>query len=317
MALAITLSDPGDNLDLTRDTPIWALVQWGASEQLEPIVIQGGEGVGINQTRQHQPAIYAYAQDLIHTNLKQWLHPQDRICVTIILPQGRALAQRTSNAAFGVVEGLSLLGTSGISQPLSAPAQLDQFQGELRQKAATASCLVLCVGENGLDIARQLGIAEAQLVKTANWLGPMLVEAGLQGQQALLLLGYHGKLLKLAGGIFHTHHHLADGRQEILTAYAAQVGVPAPYLSQLLAADSAENILQQLRQLDQETRSQWVAQVYGAITAQIEQRSQIYIQIHGDRTVRVGCALFDRSRTLFAISTLGATLLRSLSQPPP
>ncbi len=118
------------------------------------------------------------------------------------MPEGRTLAQRTSNEAFGVVEGLSLLGTTGISQPLSAPGQLEAFRSELRQKASVFDCLVFCVGENGLDLVKSLGIEPLRLVKTANWLGPLLVEAGIQGVQSILLFGYHGKLIKLAGGIF-------------------------------------------------------------------------------------------------------------------
>jgi len=66
-----------------------------------------------------------------------------------------------------------------------------------------------------LGLAQKLGINTNQLLKTANWLGPLLVEAGIQGVKAILLFGYHGKLIKLAGGIFHTHHHLADGRETL------------------------------------------------------------------------------------------------------
>jgi cobalt-precorrin-5B (C1)-methyltransferase len=125
MSLGITLSDPGDNLDLTRDTPVWAVVEWADSSQLETIALVGGEGVGKQSNRDHLPAIYNYAQQLLQANLAPLLAPEQKIRVTIILPQGRILATRTSNAAFGVVEGLSLLGTTGISQPLSAPGQLD------------------------------------------------------------------------------------------------------------------------------------------------------------------------------------------------
>ncbi|HEY9859497.1 MAG TPA: cobalt-precorrin-5B (C(1))-methyltransferase CbiD, partial [Candidatus Obscuribacterales bacterium] len=223
-ALAIAHSDPGDNLDLTRDTPIWALVEWGEPNQQEAIVIQGGEGVGRQikaENHEHHSAIYAYAQRLLHTNLERQLAPDEKIRVTIILPEGRALAERTSNAAFGVVEGLSLLGTTGISQPLSAPGQLEAFREALHTKHSYFDGLVFCVGENGLDLATQMGIDPNRLVKTANWTGPMLVEAGLAGVKAVLLFGYHGKLIKLAGGIFHTHHHVADGRLEILTAHCA------------------------------------------------------------------------------------------------
>ena len=316
-ALAITRSDPGDNLDLTRQTPLWVLVEWAAAEQTEAITIAGGEGVGIDRNRGEQAAIYTYAQQLLRINLEQWLQPQDRIQVTIILPEGRALAERTSNAAFGVVEGLSLLGTSGIAQPLSAPQQLEVFRAELQQKAAQQSDLVFCLGENGLDIAAQLGIPAQVLIKTANWLGPLLVEAGLQGITSILLLGYHGKLIKLAGGIFHTHHHLADARQEIITAHAANIGLPQQHVQSLFTCPTMEAALQFLRNLDIQMQTNWAESVYGAMTAQIDLRSQTYIRNHCDLTVQIGSALFNRDRHLFAISPTGIKLLEQFCQPNP
>ena len=313
-ALAITRSDPGDNLDLTRHTPLWVMVEWAAADQRVAIELRGGEGVGVDQHKGDQAAIYSYAQQLLHHNLEHWRQPQDRIRVTIILPEGRALAARTSNAAFGVVEGLSLLGTSGIAQPLSAPEQLEQFRAELRQKAPQHPCLVFCLGENGLDLAPSLGINPEALIKTANWLGPLLAEAGVQGVQSILLLGYHGKLLKLAGGIFHTHHHLADARQEILTAYAARLGLSHEHLQALFDRPTAEAALQFLTHLDTQTHSQWVQSVYGVITERIDVRSQTYIHKQCDRTVQVGSALFNRNRQLFAISATGQQLLEQFCQ---
>jgi cobalt-precorrin-5B (C1)-methyltransferase len=306
-ALAITRSDPGDNLDLTRDTPIWVLVE-SVPEQAEAIALEGGEGIGRQVNQNDKPAIYAYARRLLHENLGQELKPGEKIRVTIILPEGRALAERTSNAAFGVVEGLSLLGTSGISQPLSAPDQLDAYRETLRQKAKY-DCLVFCVGENGLDLAKQMGVEGDRLLKTANWLGPMLVEAGLQGIQNVLLFGYHGKLMKLAGGIFHTHHQVADGRQEIFAAHAANQGLPTVDVQLIFGSPTAEAALQHLRHLDSTTGSQWVEQVYGAIAQQIDQRSHRYIQIHSDRQVQVGSVLFDRDRQIIIQSKIGSTFL--------
>jgi cobalt-precorrin-5B (C1)-methyltransferase len=316
MALAITRSDPGDNLDLTRNMPIWAVVKWADASQQERVALQGGEGIGIDQNRGDQAAIYHYAQKLLQTNLERELRGSDRIQVTIILPAGRALAERTSNSAFGVVEGLSLLGTSGISQPLTAPGQLEVFQTQLRQNAEKTDSFVFCLGENGLDIARKMGIPEHCLLKTANWLGPMLVAAGEQGVASILLLGYHGKLIKLAGGIFHTHHHLADGRQEILTAISAHAGLPTLDLQILLNAPTAEAGLQHLRSLDQDQGHHWVASIYTEITNRIDRRSQAYIQTHCGETkrcdLRVGSALFDRDRSLFAISPTAHDLMQQL-----
>jgi cobalt-precorrin-5B (C1)-methyltransferase len=321
MALAITRSDPGDNLDLTRNTPIWALVEWGQSEQIEQVRLLGGEGIGRMLNADGKAAIYAYAERLLQVNLRRQLAPGEKIQVTIILPEGRQLAERTSNAAFGVVEGLSLLGTTGISQPLSDPGQLDAYREELQHKASQLNnqqesspspCLVFCVGENGLDLAQQLGINSQQLVKTANWLGPLLVSAGLQQVPAILLFGYHGKLMKLAGGIFHTHHHLADGRLEILTAHCATAGLPTSVLQKVFACSTAETALQYLRKLDATEGSNWVEQVYSAIASTIDARSQDYIRKHSEQGVPVGSVLFDRDRQIIIKSQTGAALLSQL-----
>lgn len=306
-ALAIARSDPGDNLDLTRHTPVWAVVAWGPPDQGEAIAIQAGEGIGRQLNHGSRPAIYAYAQRLLQENLRRWLAPDACIQVTLILPEGQRLAERTSNAAFGVVEGLSLLGTSGIAQPLSAPGQLEAFRQELRQKAARYETLVFCVGENGLDLARQWGVSPDRLIKTANWLGSMLVEAGMQNVKSILLFGYHGKLIKLAAGIFHTHHHVADGRQEILTAYGATAGLPTEATQTLFTSPTAEAALTYLRQLDAEG-STWVPQVYGRLAEQIDQRTQAYIQTHSERSLRVGSILFDRDRELIMQSRTGTSL---------
>lgn len=326
-ALAITRSDPGDNLDLTRNTPVWALVErikdengrtnqapihssfvphpTAKQKQAASFILRGGEGIGKQVQAGDQPAIYAYAHRLMEANLRSWVQPDEQVQVTVILPEGRALAERTSNAAFGVVEGLSLLGTSGIAQPLSAPGQLEIYRQELQQRQAWYDGLVFCIGENGLDLAKQLGVQPDRLIKTANWLGSMLVEAGLQGVESILLFGYHGKLMKLAGGIFHTHHHVADGRQEILAAHCANVGLPTQQVQTVFASATTEAALQYLQELDVTTGSNWVERVYGAIAQQIDRRSEAYIQTHSQRSVQVGCILFDRQRQIIIHSKTG------------
>jgi cobalt-precorrin-5B (C1)-methyltransferase len=331
MSLGITLSDPGDNLDLTRDTPVWAVVEWADPHQVETIALVGGEGVGKQSKLGNLPAIYNYAQQLLQANLAPLLAPDQKIRVTIILPEGRVLATRTSNAAFGVVEGLSLLGTTGISQPLSAPGQLDACLEELRAKWGMGSreCggvgmggdgddqgrdlpLVFCIGENGLDLAQQMGIGRDRIIKTANWLGPLLTEAGLLGVPKLLLFGYHGKLIKLAGGIFHTHHHLADGRLEILVAAAARMGLPAAQLAGLFDCETAEDVLKYLREIDTVMGSNWVAQIYSYLTDRIDDRSQTYIYSQSQQSVSVGSVVFDRQRKVITTSPTGVTFLTQL-----
>ncbi|MFE4104707.1 cobalt-precorrin-5B (C(1))-methyltransferase CbiD [Almyronema epifaneia] len=310
-ALAVTRSDPGDNLDLTRHTPVWAVVQWAKPAQTEAIALAGGDGIG-RQQQTGEAAIYAYARQLFQANLAPLLASRQKIQVTIILPAGKALAERTSNAAFGIVEGLSLLGTSGIAQPLSAPGQLEAFRAELRQKAQTDDTLVFCLGENGLNLSLRLGIAADRRIKTANWLGPLLVEAGLQGIQEILLFGYHGKLIKLAGGIFHTHHHVADGRQEILAAHCAAQGLPTATTQTVLASSTAEAALTHLRQLDNADKTDWVNAVYSAIAQTIDQRTVAYIQKQANVCVTIGSVLFDRDRQILVKSKQGSRILAKI-----
>ena len=119
----------------------------------------------------------------------------------------------------------------------------------------------------------------------------MLVAAAEAGVRDLLLLGYHGKLIKLAGGIFHTHHHLADGRLEVLVALGLDAGLSAAELLQLRGAASVEEAFQAL-DADQSSA------LGRHLAATVEQRSQAYVARYGEWSMRIGAALFDRSRTL-------------------
>ena len=306
-AIAITRSDPGDHLDLTRNTPVWAMVSFN-SDVKKRITIEGGEGIGRHQGGS---AIYSYAKELIIANLEPLLGDRS-ITVTIILPEGVRLAKRTSNEAFGVVEGLSLLGTTGIVQPLVAPSQLEAYQSRIKEKAALFDSLVFCIGENGIDLAQRSGIDPRRIIKTANWLGSMLVTAAAAGVKSILLFGYHGKLIKLAGGIFHTHNHLADGRLEIMTAYCARLGLSTSQLQQIFDCSTTESALNLLREIDLENNSNWVEVVYQELAAAIDLKSQDYIYKYTEQKVSVGSVLFDRRREVIVKSKNAFLLLSKL-----
>ena len=310
-AIAITRSDPGDHLDITRNTPIWAKVSLHARQEPR-IIIEGGEGVGIQQDG--RAAIYSYARKVILANLTPLLEPQQSATVTVILPRGIRLAKRTSNEAFGVVEGLSLLGTTGIVQPLTASTQLETYQAEVKAKAETFKTLVFCIGENGIDLARKSGIDPQRIVKTANWLGSMLVTAGAAGVKSILLFGYHGKLIKLAGGIFHTHNHLADGRLEIMTAYCAKLGLPTEQIQQIFDCQTAEAALNLLRDFDAVESNNYSKTdlVYQSLALAIDCKCQDYIGKYTEQQLCVGSVLFDRSRRVVCRSENALLLLPKL-----
>ena len=289
-ALAITRSNPGDNLDLTRNTPIWALVKLSPRPQLiseeEILILEAGEGLG--KTATGEAAIYSFARRLFEANLLPLIPEDKSVTVKIILPQGRELAKRTSNEAFGILEGLALLGTSGISQPLSAADHLEEFRGILREKVKTHRNLVFCIGANGYSVAQNLSIPESAIVPTGNWLGALLVEAGLYKAESVLLLGYQGKLIKLAGGIFNTSSHIADAKLEIIAASVVEVGgnlETVRTVLQLKTADEAHKKLIELGLADA---------VFGNLAEKISRKAQSYVKKYAGVEMKVGVVLFGR-----------------------
>ncbi|TYQ31640.1 cobalt-precorrin-5B (C(1))-methyltransferase CbiD [Pseudanabaena sp. UWO310] len=288
-ALAITVSDPGDNLDLTSGTPVWAWVQLTASTGAvaeQRLILEAGEGLG--KTATGQPAIYALAQNLAIANLLPLLPEHTKARVRFILPEGKALAKRTSNAAFGILEGLSLLGTSAIAKPLSVADKLEEFRIDLRTKAATCPAIAFYIGANGYQVAQNLGFAPSQLVQTANWIGAMLVEAALLGVTSITIVGYHGKLLKLAGGIFNTSSHLADARIDILVRAAVHENLPIALIQVIERAPTAEAVHQLL------VEQGYDRQIFQYITDQITQRAIAYVQKYTDLKIAIDTILCDR-----------------------
>ena len=309
-ALAMTRCDPGELLDLTRGLPIWVEASWSPLEpdgvwlQLEP-----GEGVGVIEAT-GQACLSAYARALLEQNLRPLVPLKQGLRLTLTFPGGRVLAERTSNAAFGVVDGLALIGTQALVQHSAAPDQLAAAREELGRRVAAPGWrgdLILVIGENGLELAPRLGLPEALLLKTGNWIGPLLVAAAEAGVQRLLLFGYQGKLIKLAGGIFHTHHHLADGRLEILAAQAALLGLPLEQVRALAAAPSVDRALSALAEQDPAAATALQQQV----AAVVEQRSTQYLARHSERPLQLGAVLFDRSRQISACGPEGHQLLQA------
>lgn len=314
-ALGISRCDPGAGLDLTRGLAVWVVACW-----IQPppaggscFVLEAGEGVGVHGATGDLCAS-AYARALLEANLRPLVGAGRAVCLRLVLPEGRALALRTSNAAFGVVDGLALIGTQAEVQHSAAPDQLQACLAALAARTATAGFngdLVLVIGENGLDLAPSLGLPAGLLLKAGNWLGPVLVAAAEAGVRRLLLFGYHGKLIKLAGGIFHTHHHLADGRAEVLTALAALEGLSGEALGRLHGAATVEAALSALVAVDPDLAQR----LERRIAAAIEQRSMAYLARYGSFPMRVGAALFDRRRQLRVCGPQGQELLEAFRHP--
>ena len=312
-ALAVARCDPGDGLDLTRGLVVWVEARWlvQADQAQGWLRLEAGEGVGVHEGT-GQLCLSAFARQLLESNLAALMPSGQALGLRVVFPSGRRLAERTSNAAFGVVDGLALIGTQATVQRSAAPDQLDTALAHVRALAAApgfAGAVVLVIGENGLDLAPRLGLPPELLVKAGNWLGPLLVAAAEAGVARLLLFGYQGKWIKLAGGIFHTHHHLADGRAEVLTALAALEGLQGAALGALHRAATVEQALADLQAADPPLAGRLRAR----IAATIEARSAAYLGRYGQDAMAVGAVLFDRSRSVCAQGPVGVGLLQALT----
>jgi len=305
-SLAVTRCQSGLPLDITRGVEIWAYIQVIKTNiQSEKKVENGfpdwldfhaGYGVGKFESS-GRPCISKFARDLLRINLDPLLPKGSSIKVEIVLPEGKVRALKTSNEAFGVVDGLSLIGTQAELQISASPDQLKNCKENLQYKCSKSTfdgCLTFVIGENGMDLARKFGLPANQIIKTGNWLGPLLVAAAEHGVNKLLLFGYHGKLVKLSGGVFHTHHHLADGRLEILTSLAVKEGIPFDLIKLISKSTSVENALLTLEAINPKA----VSLVWGRMVKEIETKSHSYVNRYLSSSMEIGTVLFDRKRQI-------------------
>ena len=219
--------DSGDDPDDTNGILVFAKVERVA----EPGVhIEGGVGVG-RVTKpglacaQGGPAINPTPRRMITTevtSVKEQVGYTEGLLVTISIPEGVEIAKKTFNPRLGIVGGLSVLGTSGIVEPMSEKALIETMYVEMRaQQARGNKNLLVFFGNYGEDFTRdvmQLDLEGA--VTSSNFVGELLDYAVFLGFETLLLIGHSGKLVKLAQGVMNTHSKYADCRTELFALQA-------------------------------------------------------------------------------------------------
>lgn len=180
------------------------------------------------------------------------------ITVTIYAPEGEKAAEKTLNSRLGIEGGISIIGTSGIVEPMSMKAYADSVRLQIRQ-TAPADSLILTPGNYGLSFLHQHGydIMDIPVVVCSNYIGEALDEAAACGFDRIMLVGHIGKLVKLAAGIMNTHSSVADGRNEIFTAHAAAAGASAKTCRRLMDAVTTDACISILKEegLDQKVLS--------------------------------------------------------------
>lgn len=236
--------DSGDDPDITNQTLIFSEVVITDSPE---IIIAAGEGVGTVtkpglSVAVGQPAINPGPRQMILQALNDVLPPGKGAIVTLSIPDGAALAKRTLNPMLGIVGGLSIIGTTGIVEPMSEEAFKKSLAPQISVvKALGHASIVFTPGKIGQDIAiNRYDLPSNQIVQTSNFVGYMLESAVQYGMQEVLIFGHLGKLVKLAAGIFHTHNRMADGRMETLAAYLALNGASRQIINEIMNCTTTE-----------------------------------------------------------------------------
>ena len=302
-ALGITFANSGLDLDLTNNLEIWSVaslikVNNANKDNRKIIDLVPGYGVGID-SKTNKMCMSNFAKNIIEANLLEILPEGFTLRLEIIFPKGKFLAERTSNKSFGIVEGLSIIGTTAETYVSASPDQLKEAMDKLNHAASRSNGdeIIFVIGENGLDLAQKLNI-QFPIIKVGNWIGPLLVHAATLKVKKILLFGYYGKLIKLAGGIFHTHNHLADARIEILVYLALKEKLPLKIIQSLMNSQTIDNAIKIVEKYNIESAKKLLFR----ISNHVEIRSKEYIDKYTSTDLVVGVALFDRERKIRSIS---------------
>lgn len=314
-----TRKDAGDDPDVTNGTEIRAYVQVcdvasvpsGAFASADGrLYLTGGEGVGrvtkpgLEQAV-GQSAINRVPRQMIFDAVQQVLEDfGEDACttcylITISVPAGAELAQRTFNPMLGIDGGISILGTTGIVEPMSEAAIVATIETSIRQVLTMedgdigrrARRILAVPGNYGQRyVEQQLGLRGVPVVEVSNYIGEAIDLAVSYGATDFLLVGNVGKLVKLAAGIMNTHSRVADGRWEIFAAHLALCGGTRAQVAAIREATTTEEMLTRLEEMG--LRAPVMASIMGEIEVHMAHRIRgqmdFGVIVYSERFGRVG-----------------------------
>ena len=291
--------DGGDDPDITSGALIYAEVSLTDHTRMQAtdtrIHIDGGIGVGrVTKPGLDQPvgnaAINHVPREMIAKEVLEVCDLMDykgNLQVIISVPEGGAIAKQTFNPRLGIVGGISILGTSGIVEPMSNQALLDTIRVELNQRRAEGfDYIAVAPGNYGLDFMKKAyGYDLDKSVKCSNFIGVTIDMAVECGFTRMLLTGHIGKLIKVAGGIMNTHSKEADCRMELLSAFAIHEGAGADVAAKILDCVATEDAVRLLREAGKQQEVMDYAM----------ERIMFYLNKRAGGRMQIDCIMYDNT----------------------
>lgn len=308
-ARCAVVKDAGDDPDVTNGLLVFAEAARSADSG---VTIDGGVGIGrVTRPGLDQPvgaaAINSVPRRMIEAEVRaacaELGHDVDApgggITITVSIPGGGSVASRTFNPHLGVEGGLSVLGTTGIVEPMSTRAIVETVRLELRVLRETGAAGVILTpgryGETFLRSTMTAAVPPRRLVLCSNFIGEALDAAAELGFADVLIVGHIGKIVKLAGGVMDTHSRVADCRLELLALHAALEGAPAPLLRRILGAATADDGLDSINEEGGEA-------MRDAVAASLLERAEMYCARRTAGRARAGVVAFSNRSGLLGRS---------------
>lgn len=283
----------------------------------KPVAVVGitaGEGVGIVtlpglEQAIGAPAINRVPREMIIKEVQavcEKYHYTEGVEVCISVPNGAVVAEKTFNPRLGIQGGISILGTSGIVEPMSEQALISSIQVEMKQKAAgDRQYLLIALGNYGLQyLSGNFPFEAEEAVKCSNYVGQTIDFAVNMGLKGVLFVAHIGKFIKVAGGIMNTHSREADARMEIMAACALRAGADADTANRILAAVTTDEGLSILKETP-----------YWAQTMQIIiEKVEYYLNHRAQGRLEIGAVLYSNAHGELGRTSLVEKLLVQLQE---
>lgn len=308
--------DAGDDPDTTNGILVYAKVEKFLirSDMEDRIVIDGGIGVGrvtkpgLSQ-KVGEAAINPVPRAMILQAVEEiadQYHYEGGLKVTISVPEGEKIARKTFNPRLGIVGGISILGTSGIVEPMSEKALIDSIRVEMTQHAAMGEQYMLVTpGNYGADYLREhMELPFEKNIKCSNYVGETIDMAVDMGVKGILFISHIGKFVKVAAGIMNTHSHSADARMEVLCSNAIRAGGDLACARSILQCNTTDEAL---RVLDE-------SHILKETMKEVTDRIQFYLDHRSYQQILLGAVIFSNEYGYLGQTANAAELIKKISK---
>lgn len=283
-ATAYVVKDAGDDPDVTHGIKVFATAICNTTGTID---IEGGIGVG-RVTKKGLPiapgnaAINPVPRAMIRKEVAKVLPEGKGVTLIIFIPEGVTVAQKTFNPKLGILGGISVLGTSGIVEPMSEEAFKASLKVELSVlRAQGRDKLIFVFGNFGRDYLGP-AVPEDCLQKTSNFVGDMLTAAADLGFKEILYVGHAGKMVKVAGGMANTHSKYGDNRMTTMADCGKTVGLRKSQQEELLGANTTDEAIAMLEAIGAKER----------VLKEVVRRCKDQCEAMSGHRLRVECLIF-------------------------